>query len=122
MFQKFLSLITIFALVGIGSITLIAMVTHAGCLAQTLQGGGCPANVGSISFFNFHMKAFEQLSLAIFLFIFMFLILVFISNISLFFPTIKFYKNLFVLNFISPSLIKAQAWLSLRELSPSYIS
>ncbi|RJQ26057.1 hypothetical protein C4565_07515 [Candidatus Parcubacteria bacterium] len=120
MFRKFLSFIIIFALVGISAITLIAFVSHAGCLVQTLQGGGCPANVGSILFLNFHINAFSQLSLAISLFFLLFITVLFVEQTAVFHSSsVTFFisqKNLFC-----SSLQKYRRWLSLNELSPSYI-
>jgi len=121
MFLKFLSLFVIFSLVGIGAITLIAFVTHAGCLVQTLQGGGCSANVGSISFFNFHSSAFGQLSLAIFSFFIAF----FCAAIIFYIGSTQHNNTIFRTNeknsFVYFSLNKFMSWLSLYELSPSHI-
>lgn len=121
MFQKVLSLITVFALIGIGSITLIAMVAHVSCLVETLQGGGCLAHTGDILLFNFQSRALNQLSWAVLYTLVFSVFLIVILSLDLFEGEYsecnaiqeKNGKNVFYKKFLS--------WFSLFELSPSSI-
>lgn len=64
-----ITILLVISLLGIAVLGLFSMDhgnSHGGCWAITVNGADCPGNNGPIFFANFHLKAFQVFSTAVF--------------------------------------------------------